>query len=235
MAQAVEEERLAPRPGLRMTGQILALVREHPGEPLQVEVKGTRYRRLADIEDQRLRRQVVDSALELVRFTGVLSGERDSLASLEETYSWREDIRKGSQADLERIQVADVSLAEQTTTTPAPAEVEEKFLNLLTELGQTPAAPERPGLVSSIQHTLRPKLMDPDLSRSFVDDIEGIIQRRVQLIPALVGRDLHIRSGEGDSILFVFEGKEYQKLDDLPNLTARQLVKDAIREWDETT
>jgi hypothetical protein len=55
------------------------------------------------------------------------------------------------------------------------------------------------------------------------------------MIPALAGRDLHVRPGSGGAVLFVFEGREYENLDEVPNLTAQQLIKDAIQEWDETT
>jgi hypothetical protein len=48
-----------------------------------------------------------------------------------------------------------------------------------------------------------------------------------------VGRGLHVRPGSGGEVLFTFEGQEYKKLDDIPNLTARQVIKEAIQEWDE--
>ena len=73
-----------------------------------------------------------------------------------------------------------------------------------------------------------------DLSR-VGDRPEDIIQRRVQLIPALVGRDLHVRLDAGGSVRFAFQGQEYENLDELPNMTARQLIRDAIQEWEETT
>ncbi len=52
-------------------------------------------------------------------------------------------------------------------------------------------------------------------------------------MPALQARDLHVRLGEGGSVRFVFEGFEYERLEEIPNLTAQQLVQDAISEWDE--
>jgi hypothetical protein len=68
-----------------------------------------------------------------------------------------------------------------------------------------------------------------------VDDIDDIVQRRIPLIPALIGRDLHVRLGPGDSVRFVFDGRAYDSLDNVPNMTARQLIKDAIQEWEETS
>jgi hypothetical protein len=71
--------------------------------------------------------------------------------------------------------------------------------------------------------------------RSFVEDIEAIVQRRIQLIPALAQKQLHVEPGPGGEVRFIFEGREYQRLDDIPNLTARDVVRDSIQEWDETT
>jgi hypothetical protein len=229
-----------PLPASRVAGQILSLVRDEEGMPLQVEIEGTRYRHMADVQEPQFRRQVIEAALDLIRFTGALGQEVNAPASLEQTYRWREDIREGSQAELEHIQTLPISAAGQPTPSIAPEEVEERFLNLLAEMGQTPPAVEKPTLVGSVQQRLRPKSRESeqsrtDAGRSFVDDIEAILQRRIQLIPALQGRGLHVHSGTGGKVCFVFEGQEYDNVESLPNLTARRLVQDAIQEWDETT
>ncbi len=54
---------------------------------------------------------------------------------------------------------------------------------MLAEMGQT-SPPEKPGLVSSIQHRLKPKGIE-ERPRTFVDDIEEILQRRMQTDPGL--------------------------------------------------
>ncbi len=205
------------------TGLVLALFRDEPGSPLQVEVGGARYRHLAEIEDPQLKRQAVEATMDLIRFTGALGAESLAPAPVDKTYSWREDLRKEIRAQ----------------PAPAPArpptgEVEEQFLNLLSEIGPPPS-PEKPNLTSAIQQRLSPKATRPEQPRSFVDDIEDIVQRRVPLIPALAGRDLHVRLGSDGTVHFLFDGQDYDSPDDIPNLTARQLVKDAIQEWDETT
>jgi hypothetical protein len=229
------------RPSFLVVGQVLALVRDEPGEPLQVEIDGTKYRKLADVEDPKVKRQILDAALEMIQFTGVLGREELRLAPLPETETLREDMRKSSKSELELAHSAaegysaPTSDKGQSKSPPAPAEVEEQFLSMLSEMGQTSPDPSSPGLVSSIQHTLQPKSTVSGQARTFVDDIEDIVQRRIQLIPALTGRGLHVKAGPGGKALFSFEGKDYQRIDDVPNLTARQLIKEAIREWDETT
>jgi hypothetical protein len=140
-----------------------------------------------------------------------------------------------SRDELEQIHAATGGAEAPTPTPPAPEKVEEQFLSLLAEMGQGPSSPEKPSLLSSIQQRLVPKPQPPDRTRTFVDDIEDIIQRRVRLIPALAGRDLHVRLDAAGLVRFAFQGREYESLDDLPNMTARQLIRDAIQEWEETT
>ncbi len=234
LQQVRDAEKLAPRPEHQVTGQILALVRDEPGGALQVEVAGIRYRRLTDIEDPQVRRQVVGAALGLIRFTGAVGEDVGEPSSMERTDTWRENLREESRADLARIRTIPVDKEAQPKPVLAPDKVEEQFLNLLAEMGQAPPPLERPGIVSSLQQRMMPKSVELERPRTFVDDIDDIIQRRVQLIPALTGRDLSVQLGTGDSVRFVFDGRAYENLEDVPNMTARQLIKDAIQEWEET-
>lgn len=233
MGQAFESQGLAPHPERRMAGQVLALVRDEPGAELQVEVDGVKYRHLTDIQDPQVRRKVLGAALELIRFTGAVGEDVGAPALLEKTHSWREDMREDSKTDLERIRATPVDQETGLLAAPTSEQVEEQFLNLLTEMGQAPSAVERPSIVRALQQRRAPKPGGQERPRTFVDDIDDIIQRRVQLIPALIERDLQVRLGPGDSVRFVFEGKEYENLDDVPNMTAQQLIRDAIQEWEE--
>lgn len=230
MVAAYEADKLAPRPALKVTGQILSLVRNEVGGPLEVEIGGSTYTSLADIEDPQLRRQVVSTALELIQFTGALE-QAIAPEPPGEPGSWREDLRESSQEELERIYTN--TAGNGSGSAAAPAEVEEQFLSLLSEMGQPPAKPEKPSMTRALRQRRLPKLPEEAASPSFVDEIEGIVQRRINTTPALHARDLHVRLGAGGSVRFVFEGVEYKSLKEIPNLTAQQLVREAIAEWDE--
>lgn len=234
MVEAYEADKFAPRPARHLTGQILSLVRAGPGQPLKVAINGVQYRRMADIEDPQVRRQVVGAALELVQFTGALESDAIAPVPLEEADSWREDMRADSKVELERIHTVAARARSQPQTPPASEEVEEQFLSLLTQMSQAHSSPEKPGVVRSIQQRMAPRKGESESARTFLDDIDDILQRRIQLIPAMIGRDLHVRLDSGDAVHFAFEGREYDNLDDLPNLTAQQLIKDAIQEWEDT-
>jgi hypothetical protein len=235
MVEAYEADKLAPRPALKVTGQILSLVRSEAGGPLEVEIGGEKYSSLVDIENPQVRRQVVGTALELIKFTGALGQAASALLPMDETDSWREDLRENSQEELERIHSSASGNGSEPEVAPAPEEVEEQFLNLLTELGQPPPTRETPSVAGALRQRRLRKLPEDESSHTFVDEIEEIVQRRIHTVPALLGRDLHVRLGDGGLVRFTFEGTEYDSLEQVPNLTAQQLVQDAITEWDERT
>ncbi len=215
--------------------RLLSMVREEKGGPMLVEIGGARYRRLAEVEEPDIRRRIVAAAMELIHFTGVLGEGPLEPAPIEKTRSWREDMRQGSQIELQRAKSTPLPSDSRLRPPPAPEEIEERFLDMLAEMGASLPKIERTSMVSSIQHRLQPKPTEPATPRTFVDDIDDIVQRRIRLIPAMAGRELHVRPGAGGVVRFAFEGQEYGSVDDIPNLTARQLIKDAIQEWDETT
>lgn len=232
LAEEYEEERLAPRPALQLTGEILSLVREQPGGPLLVEVAGHRFRHMADIKDTQLKRQILQAVTELVHFTGALSGqEPGKLAPLDKTYRWREDLREESRSELRHARREPEPPA---TIARSPEDVEARFLSRLSEIAAE-SPPEKATIVSSLQRGLAPKTPESEPARAFVDEIDAIIQRKIQLIPALARRDIRVRQGAAGMVRFVFEGEEYEDLDDVPNMTVREVIKEAIREWDETS
>jgi len=234
-AALLDLDDLVVRPSLLVVGQVLALVRDEAGGPIKVEIEGTKYASLPQIQDPQIKRQVVDAALELIQFTRVLGEGGASLIPLGKTDTWREDMREGSHSVLEQTRASRAGEHAPSPSPPAPAEVEERFLDLLSEMGQERSQAQKPSLTSSLQRSLKPKPRESEDPRTFVDDIEEIVQRRVQIVPALAGRGLHVRPGPGGKVLFSFEGQEYNGVDDVPNFTARQVIKDAIQEWDELT
>ncbi|MFN2220763.1 MAG: hypothetical protein ACK2UA_19285 [Anaerolineae bacterium] len=233
MIAVYEADKLAPRPAITVTGQILSLVRSEVGGPLEVEIDGVKYARLADIEDSQLRRQVVGTALELIQFTGALEPPPQVPVGVEEASSWRENLRESSQVELERIRAQTSGNGSEAEAAQAAGEVEERFLNLLAEMGQPSPGPEKPSVMGALRRRRLPKIPEDDTTPSFVDAIDDIVQRKLRTVPALVGRDLHVGLGDGGSVCFAFEGSKYESLEEIPNLTAQQVVRDAIAEWDE--
>jgi hypothetical protein len=223
------------RIALPVSGHALSLVREERGGRLQLEVDGTRYGRLRDVEDPDVQRTIVAAAMELIQFTGVLDQGAVEPAPMERTQTWREDLRQDSEAELLRAKDVPAGGGGESQEPAARGDVEERFLNLLAEMGRAPTQSEKPGIISAIQHRYLSKNLGPEESRTFVDEIEAIVQQRVQSIRPLQGKGLHVRPGPVGKVNFAFGGKEYESVDDIPNLTARQVIRDAIQEWDEAT
>jgi hypothetical protein len=223
----------SPAPSLPPADRVMSLMRARSGGPLQVEIAESRYQRLSDVEDPAIKRKIIATAMELIQFTGVLDTQALEPVPMERTQTWREDLRENSQTELERVRSVS-PLASEGQPSPAPRDVEARFLNMLHNMGQTSAAPERPGLLDSIHHRLQPKPTEPKRVRTFVDDIDDILQRRVQGTPALRGRDVHVRPGTGGAVNFFFEGQLYASAEQIPSLAARQLIQEAIQEWDAT-
>jgi len=224
--QGAEQDSQRSGSALSTSMRPLSLVRDREGGPLLVEIGDARYRTLAEVADLESKRQIVIAAMELVRFTGVLGQNVQEPVPMDKTYHWREDLRQESQEELKQIRGA---AAEPPA---AKAAIEEQFLTMLAEMGQA-SPPEKPGLVSAIQRRLTPKGIE-ERPRTFVDHIEEILQQRIQTIPAFHGRDLHVRADPAGGVRFQFDGHEYEDANDIPNLTARQLIADATREWEES-
>jgi hypothetical protein len=191
----------------------LRLVEDRTTGRLAVEVMGQRYHRLSEIEDDGLRRRVMLAAAEMVEFTGVLGDVEPKLMPPEEAVHWREDLRRA-------IPRSD---ADQTAA----------FLQAAArQAGQEELTPVT--LASSLQRALRGTKPDSPEELSLVDEIDQIVQRRLSLTRGLQGRTLHLRRSDGEQIVFEFDGVEYSSIDDIPNHTARLLIQDSIREWEET-
>jgi len=227
-----DEPKIPQAPRLQV-GQSLSLIRDAKGGPLQVEVGGVKYRSLDDAKEPEVKRQIILAAMELVRFTGVLGKEASGPAPMDKTYRWREDLREGSQEQLDQIRSA--ATGQTPEAGPAQTEIEQQFLSLLAEMGQASSPIEKPTFASSIRRALKSGPSPEEHPHTFVDDIEAIIQRRIRLIPAFQERELHVHADPSGAVRFDFDGRQYQDVGDIPNMTARQLIADAIREWEETT
>jgi hypothetical protein len=188
----------------------LQLVRDPTTGRFAVELQGQRYQRLSEIEEPGLRRQVMLAAAEMVDFTGVLGEGEPRLLPAEEAIYWREDLRRAA----------------------AASETASFLEKVAREADQPEIAPVT--LMGALQRRLRGEGVEPTEILSLAEEIDAIVQRRLGLTRGLEGRTLHLRQGEGDRIVFEFDGAEYSSAEDIPNHTARLLVQDAIREWEET-
>lgn len=221
-----------PKPSFTGIQPALSLFRNPEGGSIRVEIDGGVYSTMADVADPDLKRKIIGLAMELIQFVGVLKAQPSSLAPMDKTATWREDLRAGSQAAKAQAESTVAADSRPTLAPGAASELEERFLAYLAEMGQNPQGVEKPSMIRSIQKSLQPK---PNLSEGdhgFVQDIEEIIQGQLRANPALLPGGLHVQTGLDKRVAFVFEGQEYASVDEIPNRTAQEVIRNAIREWE---
>jgi len=210
----------------------LSLFHDPEGGPIRVEIEGGVYSTMADVVDPEIKRKIIGLAMELIQFVGVLKAQPPSVVPMDKTQTWREDLRAGSQAAKAQAQSV-LPTAASASDAPVSPDVEERFLALLAEMGQSPQTVQKPSMIRSIQQSLQPKPTLSEGAQSFVQDIEEIVQQQVRLNPTLFPGGLHVQTGLDRRVVFVFEGQEYASVDEIPNRTAQEVIHNAIREWED--
>ena len=211
--------------------EVLRLVRDRVTGALIVEVEEKRYRKLSEIKDGRVGRQVLQAAADLVRFTGVLqprerSATRGPMPPAPSTLA---------------LKVAP-SLEQEPPVprTPAPPSVEREFLQSLaqqgrpeeeTKLSLSPLEFFRRGFAARRAARLQSGAPAP---RSFVVEIEEILQRFVRTYPSFIGKEVHVGTGPSGGIRIRVETDFYDTPDDIPDPEIRGIIKAAIQEWEKS-
>lgn len=233
-------EKVAGRPGEEEAGrrasaapvEMLCLLRDRATGALVVEVEGQRYRALREIKDGQVGRRVLQAAADLVRFTGVIQ-LRDQPASPPAAKSTpAASPIAPSMLDLEQVP--------PVPRTPAPPSVEKEFLESLFQHERPKKEPQKPSL-SPIEFFRRSfaarraaRVQGAMPSRSFVEEIEEILQRFIRTYPSFIGKEVHVGTGSGDGIRIRVENEFYDTPDDIPDPEIRGILKAAIQEWEKS-
>jgi hypothetical protein len=70
--------------------------------------------------------------------------------------------------------------------------------------------------------------------RSFVDEIEEILQRFLRTYPSFLGKEVHVGTGQSGRIRIQVENEFYDTPDDIPDPEVRGILKAAIQEWEKS-
>ena len=68
-------------------------------------------------------------------------------------------------------------------------------------------------------------------SRTFVDEINGLVQQRLEERPDLAEHRVRLTTSEGGSLRIHVGRQTFDAVGDVPDLEVRALIQDAIREW----
>jgi len=202
-------------------GEVMRVLRDEVSGALIIEVEGQRYRRLADIRDGRVGRRVVWAIADLLRFTEGVPLETVARSA-----------PAGTGAP---------SPVSQPETTPAPAvsaetptETEEEFLRRLAEegLAEREKQPAKPGGIGFLRRKAAKPAPEPAQARTFVDEIEDILQEFIRESVVPVEKSAHVHAGPDGALEIEVGGQIYERPDDVPDPIIRGLIKAAVDEWE---
>jgi len=69
-------------------------------------------------------------------------------------------------------------------------------------------------------------------SRTFVDEIDDLVQQRLQERPALAEHRIRLTTGEDGGLCIQVGQQTFGAVGDVPDIEVRALIQDAIREWE---
>jgi len=219
--------------------EVLRLLRDRDTGALIVEVKGEKYRALREIKDERIGRQVLQAAANLVHFTGVIQAHDRARTSQPSSLSAAEPTATDSPPALSTVALEE---APPVPRTPAPPSVEREFLQSLVQQRLPKEEETRKASLSPIEFfrrsfsARRRARVQGDIPSplSFVEEIEEILQRFLRTYPSFIGKEVHVGTAQGGGIRIQVENEFYDAPDDIPDPEIRGILKAAIQEWEKS-
>jgi cytoskeletal protein RodZ len=219
--------------------EVLRLLRDRDTGALIVEVKGEKYRALREIKDERIGRQVLQAAANLVHFTGVIQAHDRARTSQPSSLSAAEPTATDSPPALSTVALEE---APPVPRTPAPPSVEREFLQSLVQQRLPKEEETRKASLSPIEFfrrsfsARRRARVQGDIPSplSFVEEIEEILQRFLRTYPSFIGKEVHVGTAQSGGIRIQVEDEFYDTPDDIPDPEIRGILKAAIQEWEKS-
>jgi len=221
--------------------EVMHLLRDRVTGALIVEVEEKRYRALKEIKDGQVGRLVLRAAADLLHFTEVMQPQKQAGTGHSPDAEPAPTIYPPSPSTL-ALKIAPALEQEPAVPrTPAPPSVEQEFLQSLSQSRQ-PEEKEPPKTsLNPIEFFRRgfaarrtARIQNNVSARSFVDEIEDILQRFILTYPSFIGKKVHVRTGPSGGIRIQVENKFYDTPDDIPDPEIRELIKMAIQEWEKS-
>ncbi len=206
--------------------ELLRLLRDPATGQLLVDVAGRRYTKLSDIADKKIGQYVLKLMAHLLVFSnGVIVTE----AGLKSVYNPKE--AAGSvPMPLAKVAPPSTPMPAKPAAKPEPLvpppspEAEAAFLaalraNSLGDAGKTGSSRPSPAA-------------KPALGLNLADEINDIVQTRLRYTPLANSPRIEITSNQDGGILITVNGRQYSSPDDIPNPEIKNLIKQAIKEWE---
>ncbi len=78
----------------------------------------------------------------------------------------------------------------------------------------------------------RPAEKSPPASPTIADQIEELLQKRLQAEPSLAGRSIHVLAAPDGSAMIEVDGRFYAGVDEVPDAAIRAFIRHVIQEWE---
>jgi len=207
-------------------GEVMRVLRDEASGTLLIEVEGQRYRRLADIREGRVGRRVVWAIADLLRFA-----EEVPLETVARTMPAAAAPPSAPQPE---VTPAAPPTPASEVSAKAPPEVEEEFLRRLKEgeLAEGEKEPSKPAGAGLLRRKAAKPASKPAAPRTFVDEIEDILQEFIRESVVPVDKPAHVHTGPGGALEIEVDGRIYERPDDVPDPVVRGLIKAAVEEWE---
>ena len=114
------------------------------------------------------------------------------------------------------------------TSSPETSIDQETFLKQLRQ-APPPLSEKSPGLLAPLQRQTSSNLLDP---LHLVDEIDELVQQRLQAQPDLAGRHIRLASGLAGGLCVYVDRQVFDTVGDVSDPQIRTLIQDAIHEWE---
>lgn len=210
--------------------ELLRLLRDSQSGQLIVEVGRQRYTKLADISDKKIGQYILRLAAHLLAFTNgvILTNAGMKSMGIPTMGQVPEPIAPP------RPTPAPASPPVSPPVPPAPPQVEAEFLaSLRAQTAPGPQSkPQSRGFLGLGKVSSEPPPAVPSLN--LADEINEIVQNRLRYSPLASTTQIEITSDPGGGIRIQVNNQFYSSPDDVPDQAARDLIKEAIKEWEKS-
>jgi hypothetical protein len=225
--------------------EVVRLLRDRITGALVVEVEGEKYRRLSEIKDGQVGRRVLQAAADLVRFTEVVQSQsraRTTQLSSPPAADSPPATLAPAPSTLALKVAPTLEKEPPAPRTPAPPSVEREFLESLRQQRQPEQEEIKKPSVSPLEFFRRGFAARRSTGvqsaapppRSFVEEIEDILQHFVRTYPSFIGKEVHVGTAPNGGIHIQVENEYYDTPDDIPDPEIRGVIKAAIQEWEKS-
>lgn len=218
---AIPTREAAPTPSsaLRTAGgaiEVMRVLRDLADGSLIVEIDGVRYRSLREIGDPEVGRRFLGNVQALALFARLSKAEA---TPLEET---------GAPSPASQPPVPFEPAASDQPYQAAPPQTDYSPVPPFQTSSQTasPKQERRGGLFRQ-----QAKDEEPTPERNMTEEIEALLQYRLERTPEMVHRSIHIRQG-ATGVHVEVDGNIYEGVGEVPDSEVRTFIQAVIREWE---